>query len=183
MTKLIINSLVGKRSRENAVQFLIDLKNRMARRFQLTTDNWQIYSGTIGTVRQVFGQRVNYATEMKCFARPAAFLPRRLVSLTRQRKIGNPDMSQATTCHAERTNLSVRTFTRRFTRCTLGYSKTLENHKHAVALFIWHFNYARIHSAHGQTPAQACGLVSKTFTINDLLRYQPCDAPLPFFSK
>jgi len=56
-------------------------------------------------------------------------------------------MSKATTNHAERTNLSVRIFTRRFTRCTLGFSKKLENLKHAVALFIWHFNFVRIHSA------------------------------------
>jgi hypothetical protein len=78
-------------------------------------------------------------------------------------------MSEATTCHAERTNLSVRTFTRRFTRCTLGYSKKLENHKHAVALFVWHFNFVRIHSAHGRTPAQSAGLTGQAFTIEDLL--------------
>jgi mRNA-degrading endonuclease YafQ of YafQ-DinJ toxin-antitoxin module len=56
-------------------------------------------------------------------------------------------MNMATTSHAERTNLSVRQFTRRFTRCTLGYSKKLKNLKHAVALFVWHFslpdNYQR----------------------------------------
>ena len=108
----------------------------------------------------------------KHFARPAAFLPRRLIAVKRKRQIGQPDMTAATTCHAERTNLSVRTFTRRFTRCTIGYSKTLENHKHAhaVALFVWHFNFCRIHSAHGRTPAQECGLVSKTFTIEEFLK-------------
>jgi hypothetical protein len=65
--------------------------------------------------------------------------------------------------------VSARTFTRRFTRCTIGYSKKLENMKHAVDLFIWHFNFCRVHSAHGRTPAQACGLVSKAFTIAELL--------------
>ncbi len=123
------------------------------RRFQLTTDGWQIYSGYDGAVRAVFSEDLNYATETKYFARPAEFLPRQLTSVRRKRKTGNPDMMFATTCHAERTNLSVRTFTRRFTRCTIGYSKTLENHKHAVALFIWHFNFCRVHSAHGYTPA------------------------------
>lgn len=168
-SKLIINSLVGKRTRENAEQFLTDLKNRMACRFQLTTDNWRIYSGHTGAVRSVFGQDVNYAVETKYFARPAEFLPRRVVALKRRRKIGNPNMELATTCHVERTNLSVRTFTRRFTRCTLGYSKKLENMKHAVNLFVWHFNFVRIHSAHGRTPAQECGLASKAFTIGELL--------------
>jgi hypothetical protein len=36
-------------------------------------------------------------------------------------------------------------------------------------LFVWHFNFCRIHSAHGKTPAQAAGLVSKAFNIAELL--------------
>jgi deoxycytidine triphosphate deaminase len=94
---------------------------------------------------------------------------RRLTAIKRKRKIGEPDMTAATTCHAERTNLSVRTFTRRFTRCTLGYSKKLDNMKHAVALFVWHFNFCRVHSAHGRTPAQEAGLTSKAWTIGEML--------------
>jgi IS1 family transposase len=171
-SKLIINSLVGKRTRENAEQFLIELKNRMVPRpSQLTTDNWHIYSGYTGSVRAMFGQQVNYATETKIFAKPETFLPRRLTAVKRKRQIGDPDMMAATTCHAERTNLSVRTFTRRFTRCTIGYSKKQENHKLAVSLFVWHFNFARIHSAHGKTPAQAASLVSKVWTIQELLAF------------
>jgi hypothetical protein len=62
-----------------------------------------------------------------------------------------------------------RSFNRRFTRCTLGFSKKLENLKHAVALFAWHFNFCRVHSAHGKTPAQAAGLTDKALTISELL--------------
>jgi IS1 family transposase len=92
-SKLIINSLVGKRTRENAEQFLIELKNRMAPRpFQLTTDNWHIYSGYTGSVRAVFGQQVNHVTETKIFAKPETFLPRRLTAVKRKRQIGEPDM-------------------------------------------------------------------------------------------
>jgi IS1 family transposase len=169
-SKLIINSLVGKRTRDNAEQFLNDLRRRMdSRRFQLTTDNWQIYSGYTGAVRAVFGRDVDYATETKYYEKPDTFLPRRVIAISRRPRIGEPDMALATTCHVERTNLSVRTFMRRFTRCALGYSKKLDNLKHAVALFVWHFNFCRIHSAHGRTPAQECGLVSKAFTIAELL--------------
>jgi IS1 family transposase len=168
-SKLIVNSLVGKRTRENAEQFLTDLKNRMANRFQLTTDGWASYSTGIGAVETVFGREVDYATETKCFARPAYYLPRRVISLNRKPRIGSPDMTKATTCHCERTNLSVRLFNRRFTRCTLGYSKKLENLKHAVALFVWHFNFCRIHSAHKQTPAQAAKIAENPMTIEELL--------------
>jgi IS1 family transposase len=168
-SKLIVSSLVGKRSRANAYAFLSDLKSRVANHFQLTTDNWGIYSGYAGAVRSVFGFDVDYATETKVFANPVPYLPRRVTAIRRKCRIGSPDMKLATTCHAERTNLSVRLFNRRFTRCTLGYSKKLDNLKSAVALFVWHFNFVRKHSAHGQTPAQEARLVQNPMTIEELL--------------
>lgn len=168
-SKLIVNWLVGKRTRENAEQFMADLKSRMANRFQLVTDGWTAYTSLDGSVAAVFGQEIDYAAETKYFAKPSTFLPRQLIGMRRRRRIGNPDMKLATTCHAERTNLSVRQFTRRFTRSTLGYSKKLENLRHAVALFVWHFNYVRKHSAHGKTPAESIGLTQRALTISDLL--------------
>jgi hypothetical protein len=78
-------------------------------------------------------------------------------------------MRMATTCHCERTNLSVRQFTRRFARSTLGYSKTVTNLRHAVAMFVAHFNYCRVHSAHKQTPAQAAMLTKDAWTVERLL--------------
>jgi IS1 family transposase len=145
------------------------LKGRLANRIQLTTDNWKIYSGGAGQVSRVFGGEVDYATEMKFFAKPQPFLPRRVIGIRRRARIGSPVMENATTAHAERTNLSVRLFNRRFTRCTLGYSKKLDNLKYAVALFIWHFNFCRNHSAHGQTPAQAASLTDHQWTIEEML--------------
>ena len=73
------------------------------------------------------------------------------------------------TSHAERGNLGVRLFNRRFARLTLGYSKKIENHRHAVAIFVAHFNFCRKHSAHGQTPAQAAGLTDHVWTVAELL--------------
>jgi IS1 family transposase len=168
-SKLIINWKVGKRTRENGDQFFTDLKSRLAHRVQLTTDNWRIHSRPRGSVSSVFGDDVDYATETKFFAKPSKFLPLQLVGCRRKRRIGNPDLAMATTAHAERTNLSARTFTRRFTRSTLGYSKKIENLRHAVALFVWHFNFVRKHSAHGQTPAQAVKLRVEAMTIEQLL--------------
>jgi len=51
----------------------------------------------------------------------------------------------------------------------LGYSKKLDSLKHAVALFVWHFNFCQVHSTHGQTPAQAAELTEKRWTIAELL--------------
>jgi transposase-like protein/IS1 family transposase len=168
-SKLIINWLVGKRTRDNGDEFFSDLKSRLANRVQLTTDNWKIHSGINGAVICAFGGDVDYAVETKIFAKPSAFLPLQLIGCRRKRRIGNPDLEMATTAHAERTNLSARTFTRRFTRCTLGYSKKIDNLRHAVALFVWHFNFVRKHSAHDKTPAEACGLTAGAMTVEQLL--------------
>jgi hypothetical protein len=125
-------------------------------------------------VQQVFGNDVDYATETKVWGRTNLqisryYNPLKIVAIKCKARIGSPDLSTATICHAERTNLSVRIFTRRFTRCTIGYSKKLENLRHAVAMFVCHFNFVRKHSAHGQTPAQAAGLTDKAWTISELL--------------
>jgi hypothetical protein len=141
----------------------------------------QPYCGRTGAVRQVFGNSISYGTEIKHFLSDKPItgnrlssrfhFQRRVVAINRKKRIGNPDLDSVTTCHCERTNLSVRTFTRRFTRCTIGYSKTLENLRHAVALFVAHFNFCRVHSAHKQTPAMAAGLTDHVWTIDELLNW------------
>ena len=179
-SKLIINSRVGKRNQENTVAFLQDLKVRVPEHFQLTSDCYSGYvgKGDRGNVKWVFGtQQITYATKMKVWGKrlDAAsvrqyYNPLIVVGIKRQQRIGQQDLSKSTICHAERTNLSVRTFTRRFTRCTIGYSKKLANLRHAVAMFICHFNFCRKHSAHGQTPAHAAGLTDRTWTIAEILK-------------
>jgi hypothetical protein len=82
-------------------------------------------------------------------------------------------MGEATTSHIERTNLSLRTFNRRFVRCTINFSKKLENHRHAVALFAAVFNFCRVHkSLDGKTPAMAARLTDHKWTIEELLSAQ-----------
>jgi IS1 family transposase len=169
-SKLIINWVIGKRTTENATAFMADLKERVPHQFQfqLTTDNWAPY---LPAVEATFGENVDYATESKIFAKPAYYLPQQLIRVIRKARVGEPDMTMASTAHAERTNLSVRTFGRRYTRSTLGYSKKLANLKHAFALFVWHFNFCRKHSAHGQTPAMAAGLTDRIWKIDEILQY------------
>ena len=174
-SKLIINWRVSKRDSENTLAFIQDLKGRMSGRFQFTTDSFRCYCDRNGAVRQTFNDSVDYATETKVFGRANLYTrlwrnPIVVIGIKRKARLGNPDMKMATTCHVERTNLSVRTFTRRFTRCTLGFSKKQENLRHAVALFISHFDFVRKHGAHGQTPAQAAGLTDHPWTVEELLQ-------------
>ncbi len=173
-SKLILHWHVGKRDTYTSRDFLEGLKPKIAGRFQLTSDGFNGYWSPHGGVGLVFGSDVDYATEIKRYALqyPGSlrrFNPVVCTSVRRKARLGNPDLSQTTTNHAERANLSVRLFNRRFTRKTLGYSKTLENHKYAMVLGVAHYNFCRVHSAHKQTPAQAQGLTDHTWTIKELL--------------
>jgi len=175
-SKLLINWLTGKRDAESTRTFLEELRLRVPETFQLTSDAYPGYvKGTGGKVREVFGDTITYATEIKVWGRTNEevsrwFNPLKVVGIKRQMRIGTPDLTQATTCHVERTNLSVRTFTRRFTRCTIGYSKTLANLRHAVGMFVCHFNFCRKHRAHGKTPAMAAGLTDRVWKIEEILQ-------------
>ena len=47
------------------------------------------------------------------------------------------------TSHVERHNLTIRTFMKRFTRLSLGFSKKLENLEAACAVFLAFYNFVR----------------------------------------
>jgi hypothetical protein len=48
-------------------------------------------------------------------------------------------------------------------------SKKFENHCHALALYFFWYNWARIHKAHKLTPAMAAGLASSLMEMNQLV--------------
>lgn len=188
-TKLIICWGVGKRDRTNARDIMSRLKSKTTGRFQLTTDNFNAYSGWGGAVRRAFGGQIDYGTETKHFATQfhsydrkvsRRFNPVKCIAAIRTPLIGKPKRRMMTTNHSERYNLSMRLFNRRFTRKTIGYSKTLRNHKLAVALQVAHFNFCRTHSAlkikatetapaKEQTPAMAQGITNRIWTVEELL--------------
>ncbi len=125
----------------------------------------------------MFRERVDYGTELKKFAtlpinqtKARRFDPVVCVTVKRQARIGNPDFKKITTNHAERKNLNIRLFNRRFTRKTLGYSKTLRNHCYSVVLQVAYQNFCRVHHAlKGLTPAMAQGITGHAWTVAELL--------------
>ena len=54
---------------------------------------------------------------------------------------------------------------RRFTRLTNAFSKKVENHCHALALYFVWYNFVRIHKSLRVTPAMAAGV---TDTLRDM---------------
>ena len=52
---------------------------------------------------------------------------------------------------------------------TDGFSKKVENHAHAVALYFVHYNFARIHKTLRVTPAMAAGLADHIWSIEEII--------------
>jgi hypothetical protein len=61
----------------------------------------------------------------------------------------------------ERQNLSVRMANRRYTRLTNAFSKKIENHTAAVALYYFAYNFIKIHGTLRLTPAMAAGVTNR----------------------
>jgi hypothetical protein len=83
---------------------------------------------------------------------------RKMETAERAAVVGSPDLESLTTSHVERAFLIVRQELKRFQRKGLGYSKSLEMHKLAVALHFGVYNFVRQHLTLGTAPAVAAGL-------------------------
>src|SRR5436190_21268119 len=83
--------------------------------------------------------------------------------------IGSPDLESLTTSHIERAFLTVRQELKRFERKGLGYSKSLETHKLAVALHFGVYNFVRKHHTLGTAPAVAAGLEEKPWGLEQVV--------------
>jgi hypothetical protein len=83
---------------------------------------------------------------------------------------GNPDDKHISTSYTERHNLTMRMQMRHFTRLTNAFSKKIDNHCHALALYFVWYNFVRLHMAHRVTPAMAAGLTDKVMDVADIVR-------------
>ena len=82
---------------------------------------------------------------------------------------GQPLPHRISTSYIERANLSVRHFNKRFARLSLCYSKKLLNHCFAVALFVAHYNFCKVHSTLSTSPACAHKLTDHVWTTAELV--------------
>ena len=170
-SKLIVSYLVGGRDAEYAMEFMDDLRSRLANRVQLTTDGHRAY---LEAVEGAFGADVDYAQLVKLYgAAPEGpqrrYSPAECVGARKRRVEGNPDIDHVSTSHVERQNLTMRMSMRRFTRLTNGFSKKLENHIHALALYFVHYNFCRIHKSLKTSPAMAAGINDTLWSLDDVI--------------
>jgi hypothetical protein len=83
---------------------------------------------------------------------------------------GTCDKAMISTSHVERMNLSTRMGMRRFTRLTNAFSKKLDNHCLALALYFFHYNFCRIHASLKITPAMQAGMTDELLSMADLIQ-------------
>jgi IS1 family transposase len=175
-SKLVPTWLVGQRNAYDAIEFLGDLQGRLLNRIQLSTDGHRIYGAA---VPETFKGAVDYAVVHKIFGKPredeARYSPAPCIGIEKEAVIGDPDMTKASTSIVERSNLSLRMSSRRYTRLTNGFSKSARNHIAATALHFAFYNLARPHgtltkrNGRPTTPAMEAGIEDHVWTADELV--------------
>jgi hypothetical protein len=98
------------------------------------------------------------------------YSPAEVVKAERTVISGMPNVSRITTSHVEKQNHTLRMHCRRLTRLTNAFSKKFENFEAAVALNFAYYNFCKTHKALRMTPAQAAGIESSAWTIEELIK-------------
>lgn len=173
-SKLIVSWYVGQRAYEDAAAFMLDLKDRLRNRIQLTTDGHSAYPNAVG---MAFKRNIDFAQLIKKYASDprtgqARYSPPVCTGIRVRIDRGDPDPDWISTSYVERQNLTMRMSMRRFTRLTNAFSKKLDSHMAAIALHFLHYNFARPHrtlaNPYPRTPAMAAGVAEHVWTLGEI---------------
>jgi len=148
-TKLMLAYEIGDRSLETGLEFLENLRERLATPVHLATDGYNVY---LSAVEQVFGEE-----EARHLLRTEG----------------------ASTSYVERQNLTMRMGMRRYTRKTNGFSKRLRYHLNMLSLYFVHYNFVRIHSSLRMPPAMAAELTDTLHDMEWLAQMIEAAQPKP----
>lgn len=161
---------------ENAYALMADLERRLVRppqgdheylKPQISTDGFPAYPAAVA---MNFGDTATHGILIKEYVNPESgrYAPPKLKGTQRINANGISNPRTICTSHIERCNLSIRTFIRRFTRLSLGFSKKVENLSAAVAAHLAFYNFCRIHGTLRCTPAMAAHVTGKLWSLTDL---------------
>jgi IS1 family transposase len=173
ISKLVISHVTDKRNEDTARVFAEDLRFRVLGRPQISSDGWGCYPSILD---EVFARKAHYGQVLKRYAADTdedgarRYSPSRIVSCDKRAVFGSPDLDTVNTSFIERQNLTLRMGLRRFTRLTNGFSKKLANHRAAIDLHYFYYNFCRIHQTTRVTPAMAEGLEHRVWSIDELVR-------------
>lgn len=174
--KAIISYRIGKRDGLNTDNFIQDLRGRVLGAPEISTDGWHPYKLSVRDAFRNSAHGVIVKTVAVTDLRKDAahrYSPAAVVAVSREAVAGVP--AEISTSYVERSNLTIRMESRRFTRLTNGFSKKLECHAAAVSLYVAHYNFCRVHESltpdalHQITPAMALGIADHVWSIGELL--------------
>lgn len=169
-SKLLISYLVGLRDSGYAFEFMNDVASRLTHRVQMTTDGHKPY---LEAVEGSFGADIDYAMLIKIYGSErtdeSRYSPPECTGTRQIVVTGNPEKKFISTSYIERSNLTLRMMNRRFTRLTNAFSKKIENHVHAIALYAMHYNFCKIHGTLRVTPAMEAGVTGKLWELTDIV--------------
>ncbi len=129
-------------------------------------------------IEHAFGADIDYAMLVKLYGQDIEgekrYSPAQCLGANKQVIQGTPDAESISTSYVERQNLTMRMGMRRFTRLTNAFSKKLENHIYALALYFMHYNFARPHKTlanpYPRTPAMASGITDHIWTVEEIIK-------------
>jgi IS1 family transposase len=173
-TKLVPSFYIGSRNIESGTAFMHDLKGRLAEgnRVQLTSDGHKVY---LQAVDSAFGIDIDFAQLVKIYGEigkegQKRYSPAECIGTRKEVIRGTPDPKHVSTSFAERQNLNIRMGNRRFTRLTNAFSKKLENHYYALAVYFMNYNFVRIHQTLRTSPAMAANVSKTLFSLEDIVK-------------
>ncbi len=183
-SKLIISWYVGNRDAYSANDFMQDVAGRLRNRVQLTTDGFKPY---LKAVENAFDGEIDFAQLVKIYGtssdgskNDSRYSPAKFVSSEKHIIEGRPDEKFISTSYVERQNLTMRMHMRRFTRLTNAFSKKVENHCHALALYFVYYNFCKVHTTLRVTPAMEAKLTLKPMKLEDIINLIPNEEPKKF---
>lgn len=168
--KLIVRAMLGHRDMPTARAFIRDVSARMANRVQLSSDALAMYHKA---VRDAFPLGVDYGIIKKTYAAPQEperrYTPPQCVGCTKTAVFGKPLRRDVSTSYIERSHLTLRMTQKRWARLTTAFSRKLTNMRAAMDLHTMVYNYVKVHTTLGETPAQAIGKAFRKWDIADII--------------
>ena len=171
-SKMILSWMVGGRDAGYATEFLNELKERLAHHVQLSTDGNKAYldAGWYSSgIDDDYMQLVKLYGESKEQGSDRKFSLSTGKGARKQTTQGDLDHVYISTSLVAQHNLSMRMLMSPINRVTNAFSRKIENHCHALALYFVYYNFVKIHKYLGVTPAMAAGVTVKDMKMEDII--------------
>jgi IS1 family transposase len=167
-TRLVFSWNVGGRDYATGREFIADVASRVKNRVQVTSDGFPFYPSAM---EEEFGEDVDFATLTKIYSATSTgkYSPPRFLGATSEVLKGDPDPRHIATSYVERQNWALRTTVRRYTRLSNGFSRKLRNHRAAVALNYFAYNFVKVNRTLRVTPAMAAGVTERLWDVSDII--------------